>query len=291
MSIRTRFAPSPTGKLHLGHALAARVAHTLAKSHGGTFLLRHEDIDGARVKEEYYGGIEEDLKWLGFIWDESPIRQTGRISKYDTALDTLRDLGLVYPCFCTRKEIRDEWARMGAAPQGPEGPIYPGICRELSPAVREQKLNAGVPCAWRLDTCKAAKIAGSLTFQDLHAGITTANPEMLGDVVLSRKDIGTAYHLAVVVDDAEQNITHVTRGEDLFNSTHIHRLLQHLLKIPTPVYFHHSLVVDEKGERLAKRCDSKSIASFRSEGLSASDILAMMDDVYLPCLPYLQSSL
>ncbi len=233
MSIRTRFAPSPTGRLHLGHVLAARVAHALARqSPAGKFLLRFEDIDAPRVREIYYQGIIEDLEWLGLTWDETPLLQTRRTAAYDAALATLSEKGLVYPCFCTRREIQDEWANMAAAPQGPEGPIYPGTCRRLSTTEREEKISAGIPHAWRLDSQLAAAITGPLTFQDLRFGTITVNPGPLGDVVLARKDIGTAYHLAVVVDDAFQEITHVTRGEDLLASTHVHRILKVLLYLP-----------------------------------------------------------
>ncbi len=273
MTVRTRFAPSPTGRLHAGHALAARVAHDLARGvPGGRFLLRHEDIDSARVREEFYQGIEEDLAWLGCHWDEPPLRQSTRTAAYGEALESLRQRGLVYPCFCTRREIQEEWARMSAAPQGPEGPLYPGTCRELDAAVREETLRAGHSHAWRLDSRKAAASVGCLTFRDLRFGTIPVDPALLGDVVLARKDIGTAYHLAVVVDDAFQQITHVTRGDDLLASTHVHRLLQALLGLPEPVYLHHRLVLDQQGKRLAKRCDSLAIATMREAGLTPAQM-------------------
>jgi glutamyl-Q tRNA(Asp) synthetase len=276
MIVRTRFAPSPTGRLHLGHALAAKVAHDLARKHpGGRFLLRHEDIDGPRVRDEFYQYIEEDLKWLGLRWDGEPLRQTTRGAAYDAALARLRESGLAYPCFCTRREIQFELANMAAAPQGPEGPAYPGTCRKLTGREQQEKLNSGMPHAWRLDSRKAAASTGPLTFHDLRFGTITINPDLLGDVVLARKDIGTAYHLAVVVDDAFQQITHVTRGEDLLPSTHVHRLLQVLLDLPEPVYLHHRLVLDEHGKRLAKRCDALSIAAMREQGMSASEVLTI----------------
>lgn len=274
MSIRTRFAPSPTGRLHLGHAMAAWVAWSLARRTSGTFLLRHEDIDLTRVREEYYGGIEDDLRWLGLDWDEAPLRQTERIPTYEAALNTLKNLGVVYPCFCTRKEINEI-----GAPQGPEGPLYPGTCREISVEKRNEKLEAGASHAWRLDSAKAACLCGRLlTFNDLLHGVTVVDYNLLGDVVLARKDIGIAYHLSVVVDDAFQNITHVTRGEDLLPSTHVHRLLQTLLGLPEPVYLHHPLVVDETGKRLAKRHDALSIASMRESGITAAEILGRIQD-------------
>lgn len=274
MAIRTRFAPSPTGRLHLGHALAAKVAHDLASSEpDGRFLLRFEDIDGPRVREEYYQGIEEDLLWLGFQWDETPLRQTTRTVAYEAALSHLKDRGLVYPCFCTRREIQAELAHMASAPQGPEGPIYPGTCRKLTSAGQQERIAAGQAHAWRLDAAKASALTGPLTFHDLRFGTIPVNPGLLGDVVLARKDIGTAYHLAVVVDDAFQNITHVTRGEDLLSSTHVHRLLQILLGLPEPVYLHHELVLDEHGKRLAKRHDALSIATLREKGTTAASAL------------------
>lgn len=275
MPIRTRFAPSPTGRLHLGHALAAGVAHDLARAaKGGRFLLRFEDIDAPRVRSEFYQGIEEDLLWLGLPWDEEALRQTERSAAYDAALDLLRERDLVYPCFCTRREIQEEWASMSGAPQGPEGPIYPGTCLRLSKSERLDKLAAGIPHAWRLDAHKAAALTGPLTFHDLRFGSIAVNPHLLGDVILARKDIGPAYHLAVVVDDAFQQITHVTRGEDLLSSTHVHRLLQSLLELPEPLYLHHELMLDAQGKRLAKRCDSLSIAALRKAGCAPREILA-----------------
>ena len=280
--VRTRFAPSPTGRMHLGHALAARVAHTLARqSSGGRFLIRHEDLDGPRVREIFYQGIEDDLTWLGLCWDEVPLRQTTRTAAYGSALDRLRQNGWVYPCFCTRKAIQDEWARMAGAPQGPATPVYPGTCRMLTTRERQRKLDADIPHAWRLHVRPAASAAGPLTFHDLRCGLLPVDPDLLGDVVLARKDIGTAYHLAVVVDDAFQQITHVTRGEDLLPSTHVHRLLQALLGLPAPVYLHHPLVLDEHGKRLAKRCDSLSIAALRDAGLTPADVFSLTEQQYL----------
>ena len=274
--VRTRFAPSPTGRLHLGHVLAAKVAHDLARRHGGDFLLRHEDIDATRVREEYYAAIEEDLHWLGLAWDGEALRQRERLAAYDAALASLRERELIYPCFCTRREIQDEVAAMRAAPQGPEGPLYPGTCRGLSPAQREQRLADGLTPAWRLDSQKASAIAGKLTFHDLRHGSFEVQAGLLGDVVLARKDIGAAYHLAVVVDDAFQAISHVTRGEDLLPASHVQRLLQALLGLPEPVYLHHELVCDAEGRRLAKRHDSLAIATLREDGRTPSEVLAML---------------
>ncbi len=278
MIIRTRFAPSPTGRLHLGHALAARIAQDLARqTMDGRFLLRFEDIDGSRVREDYYDGIKEDLTWLGLRWDGEPLRQTTRNSAYEATLSRLRETGLVYPCFCSRREIQEEWANMAAAPQGPEGPVYPGTCRKLTRSEQQKKIATGIPHAWRLDSRAAFEITGPLTFHDLRFGTIPVNPDLLGDVVLARKDIGCAYHLAVVVDDAFQQITHVTRGEDLLASTHVHRLLQETLELPQPDYLHHPLVLDTEGKRLAKRCDALSIAAMRNSGMTADEVLAKTD--------------
>lgn len=278
MTVRTRFAPSPTGPLHLGHALAAKVAFDLAReSADGVFILRHEDIDGSRVREEFYQTIEADLKWLGLNWDGEPLRQTTRIAAYVAALSTLRTRDLVYPCFCTRREIQEEWARMTTAPQGPKGPVYPGICKTLNATERAKKRGSGIPYAWRFDSQKAANLNGPLTFRDLRFGTINVIPELLGDVVLARKDIGIAYHLAVIVDDAFQQITHVTRGEDLLPSTHVHRQLQALLGLPEPLYLHHHLMLDEHGKRFAKRNDSLSLTSLREAGAKASELLEQLD--------------
>lgn len=276
-TVRTRFAPSPTGHLHLGHALAAKVAETLARLHQGTFLLRHEDIDGGRVKPEFYGELEDDLRWLGLEWDEPAMRQTERLSAYDEALTALRDRGLVYPCFCTRREIQAEWKRSASAPQGDLPPVYPGTCRKLSDAERRSRISQGRSYAWRLDSTKATATTGPLTFHDLRHGVVEVDPTLSGDCVLARKDIGIAYHLAVVVDDAFQDISHVTRGDDLLFATHVHRILQELLELPQPLYLHHALVVDESGKRLAKRDAARSLRHFRESGSSASEVLARID--------------
>jgi len=276
--IRTRFAPSPTGRLHLGHVFAAKVARDFARARGGEFLLRFEDIDVTRVRPEFYEGIEEDLRWLGLDWNGPALRQTDRLSAYDAALQTLRELGAVYPCFCTRREIEDELARMTGAPHGPEGPHYPGTCRKLSPVECETKLASGMPFSWRFDAIRAGKSVGPLTFTDLRFGQLLVDPGVLGDVILARKDIGTSYHLAVVTDDAFQQITHVTRGEDLLASTHVHRVLQTLLGFPEPVYWHHELILDGTGKRLAKRHDSLSIRTLRESGKSPADVLTLLPD-------------
>jgi glutamyl-Q tRNA(Asp) synthetase len=272
----TRFAPSPTGYLHLGHVLAAKVAHDLARQNGGRFLLRFEDIDHTRTRADYYAAMEEDLRWLGLDWDGAALRQSLRVSAYETALEDLKARGTVYPCFCTRRGIEEEIARITNAPHGPEGALYPGTCRRLSAEEREAKLATGAQPAWRLDASFATTLAGPLAFRDLKHGTLPVDPGLLGDVVLARKDIGTSYHLAVVVDDAFQGVSHVTRGEDLLPSTHVHRLLQALLGFPEPAYLHHSLVTDEHGVRLAKRNEALSIRHLREAGKTPQTILGML---------------
>lgn len=274
-SIRTRFAPSPTGYLHVGHAFAAKVAFDLARSAtDGEFLLRHEDIDADRVREHFYVAIEQDLQWLGLQWDQKAVRQTSRTVAYQEALEKLRAAGLIYPCFCTRREIREEIARMGGAPHEGDGAVYPGTCRNIPAKLRVTKIKSGAAHAWRLDASKLADHTGPLAFEDLRFGKISVDPNLLGDVVIARKDIGVAYHLAVVVDDAWQDITHVTRGEDLLPATHVHRLLQAWFKLPEPVYLHHPLATDPNGKRLAKRDGSQAIRHLREIGASAKDVLA-----------------
>ena len=272
MAIVTRFAPSPTGRLHLGHVLSAWVAWDLARSEDGRFLLRMEDIDGSRVRPEYEDGIIEDLQWLGLHWDGDILRQSERQDAYQQAFEELQAKDLLYPCFCTRKEIQAELKAMGGAPHE-HGEVYPGICKRLSTEERESKIASGLPHAWRLDAGRASQVSGPLTFTDQLHGIVTVDPALLGDVVITRKDIGVSYHLAVVVDDAHQDITLVSRGEDLLPSTHVHRLLQAALNLPEPEYHHHHLVVDDNGQRLAKRCDSLSIESLRQSGETAEAVL------------------
>jgi glutamyl-Q tRNA(Asp) synthetase len=277
--IVTRFAPSPTGLLHMGHAYAAWVAREVAEqSTQGRFLLRIEDIDANRVKAPYYDAIENDLQWLGLPWDDSALRQSIRREAYQSALAELTSVGVIYPCFCTRSEIIAETARMSNAPHGPEGPTYPGTCRKLDRTQQQEKISSGIAHSWRLDSQLASELCGPLDFTDLSFGKIRVDPSLLGDVILARKDIGPAYHLAVVVDDAFQGITHVTRGDDLLQSTHVHRLLQSLLRLPKPIYLHHPLVADEHGKRLAKRADSQSIALLRTAGKSPQEIFSMIED-------------
>jgi glutamyl-Q tRNA(Asp) synthetase len=269
----TRFAPSPSGPLHLGHALAAMVAWTEAQRGNGRFLLRIDDLDQPRCRAEFEHELKHDLAWLGLAWAEPTRRQSDHLGAYTAALAQLKSLGLVYPCFCTRSGIQREIAAAASAPHGPEGPLYPGTCRTLNESQRARWSDEGRAYAWRLDTRKAGALAGPLDWNDRLHGSHLCTPEILGDVVLARKDIPTSYHLAVVVDDAAQGVTLVTRGEDLLPSTHLHRLLQHLLHLPVPTWLHHPLVRDESGRRLAKRNDARSLRTLRAEGLSPAQIL------------------
>lgn len=276
----TRFAPSPSGYLHLGHAYSALFAARAAGPEG-RFLLRIEDIDGTRVRPEYEAAIFEDLAWLGLAWEIPVRRQSDWMADYAAALAQLEARGLVYPCFCTRKEIAAEIARSGAAPHGPAESLYPGTCRRLSAAERLARKDAGTPYAVRLDVEKAlaeaeAAHGGPLTWHDRARGTQACDPRGEGDVVLARKDIATSYHLSVVVDDAAQGVTLVTRGEDLFEATHVHRLLQALLGLPVPDYHHHRLITDGHGQRLAKRSDALSIRALREAGRSAAEVIAMI---------------
>jgi glutamyl-Q tRNA(Asp) synthetase len=318
--IVTRFAPSPTGLLHLGHAWSAIAAHDRARAGGGRFLLRIEDIDGTRSREEYVAAIERDLAWLGLDWDGAVVRQSERLGLYETALDRLKALGLLYPCFCTRAEI----AASLSAPHGDAGPVYPGTCRHLAEEERARRIG-GEQHAWRLDMAGALAsplpvtpdlfrgppgrvtprpdmsravatsavaaqwipeqvrddgvglgFGGALTWQDELAGTVIATPEIHGDVILARKDAPASYHLAVTVDDAAQGVTHVVRGRDLFGATHVHRLLQALLGLPTPIYRHHALIGNAEGKRLAKRDRAPTLADLRGAGMDGPALAAAL---------------
>jgi glutamyl-Q tRNA(Asp) synthetase len=278
----TRFAPSPTGLLHLGHAHAALFAACRAQAAGGRFLLRIEDIDRSRCRPEYEAAIAEDLRWLGLDWEEPVLRQSGRFAVYRRALDRLRESGLLYPCFCTRKEIQREIARSGQASHGPDGPLYPGTCRGLGEGERRARVADGRAYALRLDVTAAmtavaaVAAAGPLTWiehgRGLDGAAVPAEPRIHGDVVLARKDVPASYHLAVTLDDAEQGVTLVTRGEDLAPATHVHRLLQALLGLPVPAWHHHGLIADAAGRRLAKRDDAQAIRALREQGLSPAEV-------------------
>ena len=253
MMVRTRFAPSPNGLLHLGHAYAAVVAHDLARARGGEFLVRIEDIDGTRSRAELVPEILADLEWLGLNWDGPVLHQSTRLAAYAAAGERLKDMGLLYPCQCTRSEV------LAAAREvGPDGPLYPGTCRgrAVSPE----------GAAWRLDMAKAVELAGPLSWTDELAGVRQASPEVFGDIVLLRKEAPASYHLAATIDDAAQGITLVTRGMDLFQSTRVHRLLQALLRLPVPVWHHHALLVEPDGRKLAKRRDSQPLRDLRLAG-------------------------
>ena len=272
--ILTRFAPSPTGYLHLGHAYSAFFAARAAE--GGTFLVRIEDIDPVRCKPEFTAAIFEDLHWLGLKWQEPVRYQSQHHADYTAALDALRDRGLVYPCFCTRSEIEREAQGAAGAPHAEDGsPIYPGTCRHLSYKERAEKLARSGTANWRLDVAAALKTVEPLSWYDRGQGYQQARPELFGDVVLARKDVPTSYHLSVTVDDHLQGVTRVTRGEDLFASTHIHRLLQALLGYDTPEYHHHGLKADAYGRRYAKRDQSVTLRALRSGGATPESIIRL----------------
>jgi glutamyl-Q tRNA(Asp) synthetase len=282
----TRFAPSPTGPLHLGHAFSAILGHDLARAAGGRFLLRIEDIDQSRSRPEWEAAILDDLAWLGLTWDEPPLRQSGRLAVYAGLLDRLWGQGLLYPCSCRRTDIAAALAapQEGAPPAfGPDGPVYPGTCRPAAPPAGPRPAEAVL----RLDLARAlTRVGGPLGFHEAGAGprgetgAIRLDPAVLlarvGDVVLARRDMGTSYHLSVVADDAAQGISHVVRGEDLFDATSIHVLLQRLLGLPSPIWYHHRLIRDERGKRLAKRDDARALAKFRAEGASPQDIRRMV---------------
>ena len=288
--IRTRFAPSPTGFLHLGHAYAAQVAYELTRNLGGEALLRIEDLDTGRTRDAFEKAIYEDLEWLGLHFKEPLSKQSVRLPTFEAAIQRLTDLGLTYRCYCTRAETRRA-SGLGGAPhaddiENPFGPVYPGTCKNLTPSDRKEREAEGRPYALRLHMDRATTMArakGPMQFFEALFGAPDwidARPDPAGDIVLARKDLGVSYHIAVVVDDAAQEISHVTRGEDLFPSTHIHVLLQRLLRLPTPVYGHHVLVLDDTGKRLAKRDDARSIRTLREDGVSKNEVLAR-----LPALP------
>jgi glutamyl-Q tRNA(Asp) synthetase len=272
-AVVTRFAPSPTGHLHLGHVRSALEGWRAARAADGTFLLRLEDIDATRCRQEYGDAIIDDLAWLGLDWDGPIRRQSEHLADYKAAITRLDELGVVYPCFCTRRDIRDEIARAGGAPQGETGTPYPGTCRRLDPAERAAQREDGVDYALRLDFGAALARTGPLDWYEDGTRVA-ADPAALGDVVLARKETPTSYHLAVTIDDALQEVTLVTRAIDLFSATHVHRLLQALLDLPTPSYRHHKLLTDAQGRRLAKRDGALTVRMMRESGMSAAEVLA-----------------
>jgi glutamyl-Q tRNA(Asp) synthetase len=254
----TRFAPSPNGSLHLGHAFSAIVAHDIAQARGGEFLLRIEDIDGARSRPELADEFREDLSWLGLTWREVPAQST-RLASYAAAAERLRTMGLLYPCTCTRAEVA-----AAATTTGPEGPVYPGTCRA--------RIDEPEGAAWRLDVGRAMALSGSLEWDDELAGAQPARPDLAGDVVLVRKDAPASYHLAATLDDAADGVTLVTRGQDLFAATHVHRLLQALLGLPVPRWHHHPLLVEPDGRKLAKRRGSPGLVELRCAAIEGRQL-------------------
>ena len=272
----TRFAPSPTGHLHLGHAYSALFAWDMARRSGGRFVLRIEDIDPQRSRPEFVDAIYEDLAWIGLRWATPVRRQSMHLPDYIAALAVLANADLLYPCFCTRKDIAEEIARADIAPHGPDGPIYPGLCRDLDVAERGALIKSGQSYALRLGIDKATDRAGPLDFVDRDLGHVDVDPTLAGDIVLARKDVSTSYHLSVSVDDALQGITHVTRGEDLLPATHVHRLLQALLGLPQPEYHHHRLLSDDEGRRLAKRDGAMTLRALRADGHSPAEVRSMI---------------
>jgi glutamyl-Q tRNA(Asp) synthetase len=275
-----RFAPSPNGYLHLGHAYSALLNHELARELNGRFLLRYEDIDTDRCRQDYVTAAGEELAWLGLRWEQPERRQSEHFIDYARALKTLTEQGLIYPCFCSRTEIMSAVASKPGWPKDPDGtPLYPGTCKDLSQAERKRRRSHGLPAALRIDMSKAiASLEQPITWLDYGQKNQwmVAAPQLWGDAILARKDIQTSYHIAVVVDDALQGVTMVVRGEDLFMATSLHRLLQHLLHLPEPDYYHHPLLRDASGQKLSKSLRSKSLRSLREEGLSPERARAML---------------
>lgn len=283
-----RFAPSPNGLLHLGHALSALVNADMAHAAGGRFLLRIEDIDLTRCRPEFEQAILADLAWLGLRWEEPVRRQSRHFADYRAALDVLEDEGLVYPAFETRGQTRrlveTAEAEIGSWPRDPDGaPLYPGTARSLDPGECRRLIESGAPFAWRLDMAKALdRVGGDLEWietgagPDGETGIVSADPSRWGDVVIARKDAPASYHLAVTVDDALQGVSHVVRGRDLFHATAVHRLLQTLLGLPAPVYRHHRLVLADDGRKLSKSRGDTAIAALRAAGVTAADVRRMV---------------
>lgn len=273
--IVTRFAPSPTGYLHLGHAASALFARDAARRAGGRLLLRIEDIDRARCRPEFDAAILEDLAWLGIGWDGDVRRQSAHLDDYRAALDRLGMLGVTYPCFCSRRDI----AAAATAPHGPASSVYPGTCRNLSPLERSTRIATRLPFAIRLDVAAGLAVTGPLTWYDRAPGLIRATPEADGDPVIARRDTPTSYHLSVTVDDHLQGITLVTRGEDLFAATHVHRLLQALLGYTAPEYHHHRLLANAEGVRLSKRDGALALRALREQGKTPEDVRAIVQHV------------
>lgn len=278
MSITTRFAPSPTGHLHLGHAAAALFAWRAARAAGGRFLLRLEDIDPTRCRAEFADAILEDLAWLGLDWDGQMRVQSAHLPEYAATLATLRARGLLYPCFCTRAAIARELADSANAPHAPDGaPLYPGTCRGRDPAEAAALVATGTPHAWRLDMARAVAMVGPLDWNEAGHGRIVADPASFGDIVLARRETPASYHLCVTHDDAAQAVTLVTRGEDLRPATAVHRLLQTLMGWPAPDYAHHRVLIGPDGKRLSKRDGAASLRGLRAAGLSPAQVRRMAE--------------
>jgi glutamyl-Q tRNA(Asp) synthetase len=274
MRVVTRFAPSPTGELHLGSAYSAWTGWHRAREADGTFLVRIEDIDIRRCRREYETAMLQDLRWLGFDWDGAVRRQSEHFADYGRALDQLDRRGLIYPCFCSRADIEREIAASANAPHGPDGPLYPGTCRHLSAQERRDRMAAGHEHCMRLDAGRAAEQAGPYHFVDETLGRVEGEPLLMGDFVIARKDTPTSYHLSVTVDDHLQQITLVTRGVDVLPSTHVHGLLQKLLGYATPQYAHHKLLTDASGRRFAKRNRDMTIRALRESGMTPREVVS-----------------
>ena len=274
----TRFAPSPTGLLHLGHLASALVAFRLARDSGGRFLLRLEDIDATRCREEHAAAAIEDLAWLGLRPEGEVRRQSAHFDDYRAVLDRLRGEGLLYPCFCTRAAIAREVAQSGAAPHAPDGAVvYPGTCRGLSESARAELVASGADHAWRLDMRAALRRVGALEYRTLEGDVVGCDPGAFGDVVLARREVPASYHLCVTHDDALEGVSLVTRGEDLRAVSDIHRVLQALMGWPAPVYHHHRLLREADGRRLAKRDGAQALRALRAAGWSADALVARAD--------------
>jgi len=273
--IVTRFAPSPSGRLHLGHAYSAAIGHARARETGGKFRLRIEDLDQTRCKAEFVDGIYEDLSWLGIEWDQPVLVQSQRTDEYGAALQELRELGLAYACFCTRAEI----AQSLTAPHGDAATSYPGTCRTLPD---DPERRATTPHCWRLDSAKALELAGLPSWIEADGRSFAAQSSDIGDAILARKDAPASYHLSCVVDDAASGVTMVVRGADLRASTPIQRLLQSLLVLPEPTYLHHGLVTHQDGRRLAKRDHAPTLAAMREEGVDGPALVAQLQAGQVP---------
>jgi glutamyl-Q tRNA(Asp) synthetase len=282
MSIVSRFAPSPTGQLHLGHAWSMVCAHDAARAGGGgVFRLRIEDTDITRCRPEYEAAILDDIAWLGIDWDKPLMIQSQRLDVYQAMLDRLIADGMAYPCFCSRADIAREVAASLSAPHGADGPLYPGTCRALSPEEAARRV-ASEPHSWRFDVGRAIAQTGPLTWRDARAGTIAVDPAALGDIILKGRDRPASYHLAAVADDAEMGVTLVTRGMDLFGSTHVQRILQAVLGFAEPAYHHHALIAGPDGRRLAKRDAAAGLDRLRAAGMAGPALVADLRAGRLP---------